>query len=180
MAQFQAFAEGVEVNGETVLSVLNGMLGSREIARGILAKHGIADPQPGQWYPQQAWLDAFKDIADQVGVTALLEIGKTIPESAQWPPGTDSIEKAMALIDVAYHMNHRGGEIGHYQFKDRGDRAGAMICHNPYPCNFDWGLVGAVANKFKPKDVAVVSVKHDDSQPCREKGGDACTFLIRW
>ena len=180
MAQFQAFAAGVQVNGETVLSVLNGMSSHREIAQSILSKNGITDPKPGQWYPQQAWLDAFKDIANRVGATALLAIGKKIPESAQWPPGTDSIEQALALIDIAYHMNHRGGEIGHYQFKSTGDRAGAMLCNNPYPCNLDRGLVDAVARKFKPTDATSVSVKHDDSQPCREKGADACTYLIRW
>ena len=68
----------------------------KETGLKILAEHGIANPQPGHWYPQQAWLDAFKAIAEKIGAGTLLAIGKTIPENAQWPPHVDTIEKALA------------------------------------------------------------------------------------
>ena len=180
MAQFKAFASGVEVNGETVLSVVDGMGTFKASALRILAEHNIPNPQPGKWCPQQAWLDAFKEIAGKMGDTTLLAIGRKIPENAKWPPEIDALEKALASIDVAYHMNHRGGEIGYYQFEKTGDKSGKMICNNPYPCDFDRGIVDAVARKFKPQDVALVNVKHDDSQPCRKKGADSCTYLITW
>jgi hypothetical protein len=117
MAQFKAFAPNVEVNGETVLSVLDGMGPYKESGLKILADNGIKDPQPGVWYPQQAWLNAFKIIADKIGVCTLLAIGKTIPANAKWPPQVDTVEKALVSIDIAYHINHRGGEIGTYHFE---------------------------------------------------------------
>jgi len=85
----------------------------------------------------------------------------------------------LASIDVAYHMNHRGGEIGPYDFEKTGDRSGKMICPNPYPCDFDMGIIAAVANKFAPEGT-FVTVKQDDSQPCRNEGADSCTYLISW
>ena len=139
MAQFKAFAPGVEVNGETVLSVVAGVPGSETMAKQILAAAGIADPQPGKWYPQQAWLDAFKKLADEVGPRTLQSIGKAIPENAKWPPTVKRIETAMPSIDIAYHMNHRGGDIGTYGYQKTGDRSGKMVCRNPYPCEFDRG-----------------------------------------
>ncbi|MBI5030397.1 MAG: hypothetical protein HZB51_07710 [Chloroflexi bacterium] len=110
----------------------------------------------------------------------LLMIGRQIPQNAKWPPDVDTIEKGLRSIDVAYHMNHRGGEIGSYRFEPTGKNSAKMICQNPYPCDFDLGIIDAVAHKFKPANVPMVTVKHDDSQPCRKKGADSCTYLINW
>ncbi|MGA2929274.1 MAG: hypothetical protein ABSG43_25455 [Solirubrobacteraceae bacterium] len=63
MAQFKAFAPGVQVNGESVLSVVDGMGAFKSKAEKILAQNTIVDVKPGCWYSQQAWLDAFKDIS---------------------------------------------------------------------------------------------------------------------
>jgi hypothetical protein len=180
MAQFKAFAPGVEVNGETVLSVVAGVPGSEAMAKEILASCGIVDPQAGKWYPQQAWLDAFKKLADEVGPRTLQNIGKAIPENAQWPPTVTSLDTALPSIDMAYHMNHRGGDIGTYGYQKIGDRGARMVCRNPYPCEFDRGIIISVAKRFKPADVAAVNTTHDDTQPCRSKGGDSCTYVVEW
>jgi len=179
MAQFKAFVPGVEVNGETVLSLVDGLGPFRETGLKILAEKGIVDPQPGLWYSQQAWLDSFKIIAEKIGARTLLAIGKAIPENAQWPPQVDTIEKALASIDVAYHMNHRGGDIGVYQYTSTGPRSGKMTCRNPYPSDFDQGIIFAVARKFAPKNT-LPTVKLDETQPTLKNGADACTYIITW
>lgn len=179
MAQFKAFSAGVEVNGETVLSVVSGMGSMKTMALGFLEEQGIKDPKPGQWFEQQAWLNAFKKIGDSVGANTLYAIGQKIPESAQFPSDIDTIGKALSAIDVAYHINHRGGEIGHYNFEaEEPDRA-TLECANPYPCEFDFGIVSAMTKRFAPKDRNVV-VTHDDTKPCRKKGDDSCTYHVEW
>ncbi len=194
MAQFKSFNPDVEVNGETVLSVVDGMGAFKEKAAKYLADNGISNPAPGQWYAQQSWLNAFKAIAESTGEFTLLNIGKKIPENAKFPPEINDIEKALAAIDVAYHMNHRlKGEvmfnpatgvlkegIGHYGFEKTGPKSIKMVCNNPYPCDFDRGIIDSMAQKFKPQGTSFVKVKHDDSQPCRKKGDDSCTYLISW
>lgn len=180
MATFIAFERGVEVNGQTVLTIVNGMDIFKKRAYQILAENGIRDPKPGKWYSQQAWLNAFKTIAQSIGPYTLYRIGSKIPENAQFPPEIDSIEKALASIDVAYHMNHRKGEIGHYNYEKTGERTAQFVCNNPYPCTFDKGIIEAMGRKFKPKDSTNVLVKHDDTAPCRNKGADSCTYMVRW
>jgi hypothetical protein len=179
MAQFKAIVPGVEVCGAAVLSVVEGMDLSQLVALRVLKAHGIVSPKKDSWHSQQAWLDAFQEIAKKVGPATLRRIGTKIPETALWPPAVHTIEDALASIDVAYHMNHRGGEIGHYSFQKTGEESGTMVCGNPYPCAFDSGIIEATARMFAPKGV-VTSVKHDDSQPCRQKGGESCTYLITW
>ena len=89
MAQFVAFAPEVEVNGETVLSVVDGMGFLKDRGIAILAENGIINPRPGNWYPQQSWLNAFRSISEKIGPKTLFMIGKSIPENAQWPPDVD-------------------------------------------------------------------------------------------
>lgn len=177
MAQFQSFADGVTVNGQTVISVIEGMKHSREKAIQILGNHGITNPQKEEWYPQQSWLNSFKEIAESIGTYALYCIGVTIPDNAQFPPAIDSLEKALASIDIAYHLNHRGGEIGYYKFLKDVDGSLHFICNNPYPCEFDRGIIEGVARKYITAEQLVL-VKHDDTAPCRDKDADSCTYHL--
>lgn len=193
MAQFVAFNKNVEVNGQTILSVLDGMKGFESTALSILSKNGIDKPEPDKWYSQQAWLNAFKEISEKIGEKTLINIGQKIPENAEWPPDVNSLETAYASVDIAYHMNHRlNGSllfnpengimhegIGHYKYKKTGDREITMICENPYPCAFDKGIIKSVANKFKPTG-AKVEFKEGVSTGCRSNGANACTYVITW
>ena len=179
MAQYKAMAPGVEVNGQTVLSVIDAM-SFKKRALQILAENGIVDPKPDMWYSQQNWLNAFKIIGEEIGPAVLYSIGRAIPENAKFPPEIDSIEKALSVIDVAYHMNHRKGEIGHYKIDKISENSVTMICKNPYPCDFDRGIIEAMAKKFKPNASTIVKVTHDDSAPCRKSGANSCSYLVKW
>jgi len=181
MAQFRAFDRRVEVNGETIRAFIDGMGAFKRKGSELLAAHGIADPQPGRWYLQQSWLDAFKEIADTVGIQTLYAIGQKIPEDAQLPPQIDSLNKALPAIDVAYHMNHRGGEIGHYQVAEKAAKSFKLVCTNPYPCDFDRGIIAAFCQRFRPDGSQTnARVVHDDAAPCRKKGAESCTYLVTW
>ena len=179
MKPFQAASSQVEVNGETVLAIVAGMTFGAARAQRVLAGHGIIDPRPGVWYKQQAWLNAFQEIANTLGPNTLFSIGQKIPEQAQFPPSIDTLEKALAAIDVAYQMNHRGGPIGSYRYEPNGPRAARVVCDNPYPSDFDRGIVASVAVRFKPEG-AQVTVELDPTRPTRKKGGETCTFLVTW
>lgn len=51
-------------------------------------------------------------------------------------------------------MNHRNGEIGYYKLISINLKANTAImnCKNPYPCNFDRGIITTMARKFRPLD----------------------------
>lgn len=179
MAPFKAHSPKVEVNGETVLSVVEGMGVFKHRALKMLEAEGIKNPAPGSWYLQQSWLNTFKKISELIGQGALLQIGRKIPESANFPPEINDIHKALAAIDVAYHMNHRGGEIGNYKYEKLGPTSAKITCDNPYPCAFDKGIIQAMSEKFKPEGSAVI-IEHAENQPCKNNGGDSCAYIIKW
>lgn len=182
MAQFEVFDENVEANGQAIQSMVEGVgeLSSvfEKRMKETLSENGIDDPQPGEWYSQQAYLDSFEEVADSIGSQTLTNIGKKIPENAEWPPGIDSVAGGLESIDEAYQMNHRGGEIGHYEFENTGSSEGLVYCKNPYPCDLDRGIVVGVAEKFSP-DEALVDIEEESDQ-CRESGGDECVYRVSW
>lgn len=190
MAQYVAFNQRVEFIGQSALSILAAMGDYADIGQKILAQHGLKKVLPAEWYPQQPYLDAYRTMAGALGANTLFAIGKKIPEFALWPPDITTIEAGLAAIDVAYHMNHRlDGQqmfneatgvmiegIGHYRIAAQGRRQITMVCNNPYPSDFDRGLVLGVARRWKP----LAEVIHDESQPSRKQGADSCTYIVKW
>lgn len=179
MVLFKSYDPKVEVNGETVLSVVEGLGAFKQMSLNLLKESGIENPTAGQWYLQQSWLDCFKTISEKLGPATLEKIGDAIPRNAKWPPTVNSIETALGSIDIAYHMNHRNGEIGHYQFKKTGEIAAQILCTNPYPDPFDLGIIGSAAKKFaKPGEKVVVKI--DETAPTRTKGAGSTLFIVTW
>ncbi len=193
MAEFKSFDSRVEVNGQTILSILEGMRGFEVSARKILFKYGIGNPVHNKWYSQQSWLDAFEHITSKIGSVVLKNIGKKIPENANWPIHINSITSALKSIDIAYHMNHRINKkilydhktgnlhegIGNYIFKKISKNSVKMICNNPYPCSFDKGIIKAIVLKFKPHGYSVLFKEHI-ANGCRKNGDNSCTYYITW
>lgn len=177
MPTYEPLDEAVEVNGQTVMSVVHAFPDALQ-ARGerVLADHGIENPTEDEWYPQQAWLAAFSEISESMGESTLEQIGKLIPRSAEWPPGTDTVVEGVESISTAYHMNHRNGEIGDYAAEQRGPTTIHVTCDNPYPCAFDTGILKGVVQEFGDSAARVSEV----GDRCREEGAASCHYEVTW
>jgi len=183
MAEYICFDKNVEVNGQTVLSTVNAFPEyMRIIGISILEKNNLKNVDKDEWYPQQSWLSSFKEIKDKYGAATLFEIGKIIPANAIFPKEIDSLQKGLASINIAYHMNHRNGEIGYYKLIsiDDSKKTAIMECKNPYPCDFDRGIIIAISRKFAPKGSLKISVELDSSKKNRKDGSDKSTYIIHW
>ena len=194
MVQYKAISPRAKVSGDAILAMVDGLGAFKSYALQVLEKNGIKDPQKEEWFLQQSWLNAFKTIAEKVGTNTLYNIGTKIPENAKWPPHVDTIEKALGSIDVAYHMNHQidnevlfnpnTGEmkegIGHYGYEQIGEKKVKMVCNNPYPCDFDRGILSNTAVIFNKDGKKYPKVAHDDSGSCRNKGDNTCNYIVTW
>lgn len=182
MAQFVAFEKEVEVNGRAILSVIKVLPVGQEERSKVLSNHGIQKPEAGKWYPQQAWLNAFKELAESMGNDLLFSIGQAIPEYVAFPQENNTLESALKSIDQAYRLNHRGGEIGSYrlvEFKEKEKKA-VMICQTPYPSELDRGMISTLVEQFRPASSAAFSVALDNNKTSRTKGNHSCTYAISW
>jgi len=196
--QFKAFEPGIDVYGSSLDAIVEAFKLFPSIALKRLVSHGIGTVNArGEitidregWYSQASWLAAFEGIATTVGTRALFQIGQHVPKHAIFPPSITDIRSGVASIDVAYHMNHRkNGKpmfdpttgqktkgIGRYGTADNGDRKIIVVCENPYPYDFDRGILTAIAGRFE----RTVCVFHDERAPCRKNGADSCTYHVAW
>ncbi len=178
MVQFIAFDARVENLGSGV-KVLENAAG--EGIRPILEKHNLLNVDANAWYPHQPLLDCYRDIAEGgfQGMMNLVSIGMRIPEDAIFPPGINDVPTALESINIAYQMQHRGGEIGYYRAVHLSPREIMMQCHNPYPSDFDYGIIYAMVKRFRPKGAQFL-VRRNDAGPSRLKGADMCQYFVTW
>ncbi|MGZ3421533.1 MAG: hypothetical protein ACXVEF_01925 [Polyangiales bacterium] len=130
------------------------------------------------FYPLHRFLAAMSELQEQFGAPFMRKVGTFIFEKAEFPPGIDTLEKGMELLDVAYYQNHRNvspGQIGGYHWKQQSERSGVMGCDNPYPCAFDVGIIETITRKFQ----SGARVTHEQSE-CRHLGGNVCNYLVEW
>ncbi len=193
MAQFIAYRDGIEVSGQHILTFLNCLGSHREKAQAVLQKHGIDSPEPRNWYPQQAWLDGFKELAGSLHANTLTFVGRKIPENAVFPPEIKEISLALKSIDWSYHLHHRAdgkplfnyatGEmlegIGHYLYEKNGNNRIIMTCTSPYPCDFDRGMIDSIAFRFRLPGT-MPRVSHAQPDQCRDTGHDSCSYIVEW
>jgi hypothetical protein len=196
--QFKPFEPGIEVFGASIDAIVDAFKLFPSIALKRLVNAGIGSMRGkdvvvnrDSWYPQANWLSVFEGIASEVGPRALVQIGQHVPKHAPFPPSINDIHGAMGSMDAAYHMNHRKGGrvmfdpgtgqmlsgIGNYGYAPvPRERRIISVCENPYPCDFDRGIISALAARFERGS----RVTHDDSAPCRKNGADSCKFIIAW
>jgi hypothetical protein len=177
MAQFVAFAPDVRVSGQVLLTTFEAM---GECVYPLLERHGIENVQPDGWYPQQFFLNFFREVAqgDFSSMLDLVSIGMKMPELAYRPEGIQTVEDALFSIGVTYQMNHEGDEIGFYEAVRTGKRQMEMVCQNPYPCDFDYGIIYNTARLYQPVDGHVMVI-HTQGE-CRKQGDDTCVYEVSW
>jgi hypothetical protein len=196
MEQQFAIDPGVEVSGASIGSTLDAFQQYPSIVTKYLVQHGLITSKQSQidrnaWYPLDKWLVVYHAIAKDVGLNSLYTIGKKVPENIALPPHVTDIRSVFATLNVAYHLNHRkGGQlmfdlatgtkldgIGNVTCEaSNGEQKLTLRFENPYPCEFDRGLITSFATRFEP----AARVVHDNNAPCRKKGASSCTYTVSW
>lgn len=156
--------------GESISSFVG-----KEIAN-KLEKYGLEDIDPEEWYPLEIPLAMLYDMRDEYGGVRMRNMGQNVPEHVEFPPELSAVDDALRAIDRAYHQNHRGGDLGSYEFHQEGSNEGRMVCENPYPCEFDKGLIKGVARKFADNPVKVEEI----GDHCRSDGDNRCEYRVEW
>ena len=168
----------VEVIGQTTKSYLENIRG--EYTRPIIEAHGLTDIDPNEWYPAKSMLDAMNELAQQPDFTSsLVAIGLKIAENLFIPPQIASFDQILEGLDVAYHSAHRNGDIGHVRGEKVEDGYYRVYLEDIYPDDMTYGIIYGLAKRLLPSGTQF-SVKYDEGQPNRDRGGDKSIVHVRW
>ncbi len=169
---FRQFSH-LEITSEAVNPVLR-TISLEYFQKKLLHKFGMDEEiKDGGFHNMTNYLGLLHEVAKKPNV--LKQIGTHIFTEAKFPPQISNFEQALTSVDTAYYMNHRnlkGEEIGHYKFEKKSEKEFFMICDNPYPCDFDMGIILGIAAKFEVK----IGLEHADKE-CRKDGAGQCKYM---
>ncbi|HZG75354.1 MAG TPA: hypothetical protein VEZ72_05805 [Paenibacillus sp.] len=150
-----------QVNGNSMLVILNGCGAFKRQAQALLEEQGVTTAvELEEWYPLKSLLGILEGMSKKVGSNILVECGKQVTELAEFPPQIETFAQALELLNVAYHMNHRNGDIGNYLVTKTDPTTYRVDCSTvPYPAKFNFGLIRGLSNKFE----ALADIEEADS-----------------
>jgi len=186
----------IEAAGGSIGAIVDAFQQYPSIVTKYLVQYGLIKDKQSQidrtgWYSLKKWLEVYHSIAKDVGGNSLYTIGKKVPEYVELPPHVTDIRSLFNTLNIAYHITHRKNGVVMFDPATGTmlDGIGNVTCdcakdeqrltlrfENPYPCEFDRGLIHAFAMKFKP----AARVVHDNNAPCRKKGASSCTYVVTW
>jgi hypothetical protein len=186
---------GLEVSGPCIRGTVEAFRQYPQVLMKHMRTHGLVRGGDDQmdfekWYSMEAWVSAMHAIVKEVGASTAYTVGRRVPEFAALPPTITDVVSSLCAIDAGYHLNHRRAGvvmfdpsngtmldgIGHYACTPQpANRTATMVCDNPYPCDFDRGIIAAFGCRFEP----TTQIAHEGTG-CRKKGQDSCTYVVSW
>ncbi|NOX14783.1 MAG: hypothetical protein GXP61_01910, partial [Epsilonproteobacteria bacterium] len=97
-----------------VVGIFDDLNHFRYITDNIFKNHNIFLEEKKEWLKLSDWLNAQNEVKEIFGPVMLFYIGRKTFYNAKWSKGINSLEKALKLIDCAYHDTHTKGDIGNY------------------------------------------------------------------
>ncbi len=196
--QYKSFAPHIEVLGLSIQFIVESFavmpsVGVKYLARygmGTILPDGKLQFDPHAWYSLDRWLLLLEGISTEVGSGPLFAIGRKVGTNAPLPPSTQDIRATFGELDRTYHAFHRReGKvmldpatglmlegIGHYRSHPAtGQNRIEVVCENPYPCDFDMGIVTGFSQRFQ-----AAIIRHEATAPCRKRGAESCTYVVTW
>jgi len=179
MDKFTAFDTEAEVMGTPVLAFQAAV----ELLEGdpteALEIHGLLDISADDWVSQQDYLNMLRYFSEHNSNSlSLVAVGMKIPEKIAWPDTISALSEAFKVFEKIYQRAHRNGEVGNYSMKEIGPHHIQVIADNPYPSDFDYGIIVGISRKFSPEGVNAMVTRADS--PSRLQGDDYCVFDIIW
>ena len=183
MAEYKVSSPDAELLGGMLYSLWTAFPERfQEMIKKVLAKHGVVDVVPENWYRLQPVLDALKEIEDSYGHFLLREVGEQAAERAPIPPEINSLQAVLFSLNPTLHKFHRGGNIGGYEVKEEKTSQGLtryrVVASTPYPCSLTSGYLEGFSKRFGAAEWKEVLVRHDEEGPCRRKGSETCIYFV--
>ena len=182
MAKFVPFDFKTEVSGKVMNYFINVIPENKGLFLVFLSQHGLTDIQMDEWYKQESWLKALKEIENYFGGYTLYYLGKSISKMITLDSGVDCLKEALSSINETYQSHHRNGNTGEYLLEEFNTEfnTARIVVNTPYPCDMVRGIVTAVARKYQPQGSRLIEVIPVETPENRNKNPDACVFEIRW
>lgn len=164
-----------EYNGAALNSFILGLGHAHSIVQKILADIGVDRIDPDRWYDFEWASSVYYKIGAEVGRAALIEVGRKMIESAEFPPGIDGIHSLLMSLGDAYRLNARGPNIGEITCTIEDEHSATLVWTPKFPCALGIGILEGSCSRYGAKAL----VEHG-ADGCIDDGGPSCTYHVSW
>lgn len=165
-----------EYYGAALNSFVLAFSESHILVKKILADAGVERIDPDRWYDYEWASSIFYKIGEQVGRAASIAVGRRMVEAAVFPPGIDSVEKALMSLGAAFRLNTRGtADIGDIYCTLEDDHSATIVRTQRGLCPFNIGIIEGTCARQGVKAL----VEHG-AGGCQDTGGATCTYHVSW
>lgn len=147
------------------------------LGRKLIERHKLAidDLRPDNFILVQRWLDALRDIQQEVGPAKVRTVGSFTVENADIPPIFATADDMIMVINDLYHANHRG-DVGNYIVTRTNETTLEVRCETPYPRMFEWGLIEGFCKNQRFKHPGRYKIDYLEAKPGEKH---TCTLTVR-
>lgn len=164
-----------EYSGAALNSFILALGHSHAVVHKILADAGVDRVDPERWYDLDWARSIYYKIGAEVGRSALIEVGRKMIESAEYPSGIDGIETLLMALGDAYRLNARGPDIGEIVCTLDDQHSATMVWTPRFPCALNIGILEGSCSRYGAKAL----VEHG-ARGCMDEGGHSCTYHVSW
>ncbi|KIG19187.1 hypothetical protein DB30_04652 [Enhygromyxa salina] len=163
-----------EYNGAALNSFILALGHSEAIINKLLSDAGVDQIDPERWY-DFGWASAlYFKIEAEVGRGAIMEVGKKMVETAEFPPNIDGIQTLLMSLDHAYRLNARGPNVGKISCTIDDDHSAMLEFSPKFPCALHIGIIEGSCSRYGARAL----IEHADG--CIDNGDPACTYYVSW
>jgi len=172
---------GMEISGSLALSLLINL--SADEFQPALAKRGLDNLDSAGWYPFQSILDVFKEVADQPGsMFDFVAVGMAAVDRYDLPPEIANLPLEQFFLNVIPRLinrSYRNGEATKFAVDKTADKHLRIRMITAYPDDVGYGFMYGFARRFM-YDKGNFSLKYDENQPRRDRGGNETIMHLTW
>jgi hypothetical protein len=167
--------EKQEYNGAALNSFILALGHSKGVLHKILVDAGVDRIDADRWYDFDWARSIYFKIEAEVGRGAVIEVGRKMIETADFPPGIDNIATLLQSLDAAYRLNARGAGIGDITCTLEDEHGATLTWTTQFPCALNIGIMEGSCSRYGAKPL----IEHG-AGGCVDQGGRSCTYHVSW
>lgn len=166
-----------EYSGAALSSFIHGLADHQAVVDKLLADAEVERIDPEAWYELDWAFDLFDKIEAELGRAAIVKVGRSMVETAVYPPEVDSAEKILSSIGYWWELNARGPGIGTMSC-DWEDEHTAIIESSVHRCrcSLTYGIIEGACSRYGITPL----IEHGAGSCIQEGTGPVCVYRVSW
>ncbi|WP_146157616.1 hypothetical protein [Enhygromyxa salina] len=166
-----------EYSGAALSSFVVGLSEHQAVVDKLLAESGVDRIDPEAWYELEWAFDLFDKIERELGRAAVIKVGRSMVETAVYPPEIDSAQKILSSVGYWWALNARGPDIGTMTCEWEDEHHAVIEC-TAYRarCTLVIGILEGACMRYGISPL----VEHGPGSCIQQQTGPMCVYRVSW